>query len=127
MRAGPMHAVRSSRNGSQTCNPSAVSALDRLRSALLLSQSFAQNLARTACRLQGCSHRDAYCIWAVKPRKTVKTDAYLQTLSPNIYAVGDVAGPYQFTHTAAHQAWCAAVNALLGRLKRLKADHSAVP
>jgi pyruvate/2-oxoglutarate dehydrogenase complex dihydrolipoamide dehydrogenase (E3) component len=41
--------------------------------------------------------------------------------------VGDVAGPYQFTHTAAHQAWYAAVNALFGRFKRFKADYSVIP
>jgi pyruvate/2-oxoglutarate dehydrogenase complex dihydrolipoamide dehydrogenase (E3) component len=61
------------------------------------------------------------------PRKTIETNAYLQTLYPNIYAVGDVAGPYQFTHTAAHQAWYAAVNALFGRFKRFKADYSVIP
>jgi pyruvate/2-oxoglutarate dehydrogenase complex dihydrolipoamide dehydrogenase (E3) component/uncharacterized membrane protein YdjX (TVP38/TMEM64 family) len=60
-------------------------------------------------------------------RKTIETDAYLQTLYPNIFAVGDVAGPYQFTHTAAHQAWYAAVNALFGRFKRFKADYSVIP
>ena len=61
------------------------------------------------------------------PKKTIAADAYLQTLYPNIYAVGDVAGPYQFTHTAAHQAWYAAVNALFGRFKRFKADYSVIP
>ncbi len=60
-------------------------------------------------------------------RKTIETNAYLQTLYPNIYAVGDVAGPFQFTHTAAHQAWYAAVNALFGRFKRFKADYSVIP
>ncbi|ACB33976.1 SNARE associated Golgi protein [Leptothrix cholodnii SP-6] len=64
---------------------------------------------------------------ALTARKTVETDAYLQTLYPNIYAVGDVAGPYQFTHTASHQAWYAAVNALFGRFKRFKADYSVIP
>ena len=59
--------------------------------------------------------------------KTIETDAYLQTLYPNIYACGDVAGPYQFTHTAAHQAWYASINALFGRFKRFKADYSAIP
>ena len=63
----------------------------------------------------------------LSPRKTIDTNAYLQTNYPNIYAVGDVAGPYQFTHTAAHQAWYAAVNALFGRFKRFKADYSVVP
>lgn len=64
---------------------------------------------------------------SLTPRKTVETNDYLQTLYPNIYAVGDVAGPFQFTHTAAHQAWYAAVNALFGRFKRFKADYSVIP
>jgi pyruvate/2-oxoglutarate dehydrogenase complex dihydrolipoamide dehydrogenase (E3) component/uncharacterized membrane protein YdjX (TVP38/TMEM64 family) len=61
------------------------------------------------------------------PRKTIETNAWLQTSYPNIYAVGDVAGPYQFTHTAAHQAWYAAVNALFGRFRRFKADYRVIP
>ncbi len=60
-------------------------------------------------------------------RHTIETNEYLQTLYPNIYAVGDVAGPFQFTHTAAHQAWYAAVNALFGRFKRFKADYRVIP
>ena len=59
--------------------------------------------------------------------RTVVTNEYLETLYPNIYAAGDVAGPYQFTHTAAHQAWYAAVNALFGQFKRFKADYSVIP
>ena len=61
------------------------------------------------------------------PRKTIETNAYLQTLYPNIYAVGDVAGPFQFTHTAAHQAWYAGVNALFGRFRRFKAEYRVIP
>jgi len=59
--------------------------------------------------------------------RTVATNEYLQTLYPNIYACGDVAGPYQFTHTAAHQAWYAAVNALFGGLRKFRADYSVIP
>ena len=59
--------------------------------------------------------------------RTVETNEYLQTVYPNIYACGDVAGPYQFTHTASHQAWYAAVNALFGRFRKFKADYSAIP
>ena len=59
--------------------------------------------------------------------RTVETNEYLQTLYPNIYACGDVAGPYQFTHTAAHQAWYAAINALFGRFRKFRADYSVVP
>ncbi len=59
--------------------------------------------------------------------KTIEINAYLQTLYPNIYAVGDVAGPFQLTHVAAHQAWYAAVNALFGDLKSFKADYSVIP
>ena len=60
-------------------------------------------------------------------QRTVTTNAYLETLYPNIYAAGDAAGPYQFTHTASHQAWYAAVNALFGHFKRFKVDYSVIP
>ncbi|MFN0038331.1 MAG: FAD-dependent oxidoreductase [Burkholderiales bacterium] len=60
-------------------------------------------------------------------QRTVETNEFLQTLYPNIYACGDVAGPYQFTHTAAHQAWYAAVNALFGRFRKFRADYSVIP
>ena len=59
--------------------------------------------------------------------RTVKVDEYLQTLYPNILAAGDVAGPYQFTHTASHQAWYAAVNGLFGDLKKFKVDYTVIP
>jgi dihydrolipoamide dehydrogenase len=60
-------------------------------------------------------------------RRTVEVNEYLQTKYPNIYAAGDVAGPFQFTHTAAHQAWYAAVNSLFGKFKKFKADYSVIP
>ena len=63
----------------------------------------------------------------VSQTRTVESNEFLQTIYPNIYACGDVAGPYQFTHTAAHQAWYAAVNALFGRFRRFKADYSVIP
>ena len=59
--------------------------------------------------------------------RTVDTNAFLQTNYPNIYAAGDVAGPFQFTHTAAHQAWYAAVNALFDPFRKFKADYSVIP
>ncbi|MEY4268862.1 MAG: Mercuric reductase, partial [Pseudomonadota bacterium] len=59
--------------------------------------------------------------------RTVTTDAWLTTKFPNIYAAGDVAGPYQLTHVASHQAWFATVNALFGTFKRFKADYSVIP
>jgi pyruvate/2-oxoglutarate dehydrogenase complex dihydrolipoamide dehydrogenase (E3) component len=58
---------------------------------------------------------------------TVVTDDYLATIYPNIYAAGDVAGPYQFTHVASHQAWYASVNALFGHFRRFKADYRVIP
>jgi pyruvate/2-oxoglutarate dehydrogenase complex dihydrolipoamide dehydrogenase (E3) component/uncharacterized membrane protein YdjX (TVP38/TMEM64 family) len=63
----------------------------------------------------------------IPTQRTVVTNEYLETLYPNIYAAGDVAGPYQFTHTAAHQAWYAAVNALFGQFRRFKVDYSVIP
>lgn len=59
--------------------------------------------------------------------KTIETDEYLRTVYPNILACGDVAGPFQFTHTASHQAWYAAVNGLFGMLKKFKADYRVIP
>lgn len=61
------------------------------------------------------------------PKKTIATDAWLQTLYPNIYACGDVAGPWQLTHAGAHQAWYATVNALFGGIKRFRVDERVMP
>lgn len=58
---------------------------------------------------------------------TVAADPFLRTNFPNIYVCGDVTGPYQFTHTAAHQAWYASVNALFAPIKQFKADYSVIP
>jgi len=58
---------------------------------------------------------------------TIETNGLLQTNFPNIYCSGDVAGPYQFTHTAAHQSWYASVNALFGQFKRFSVDYSVIP
>ena len=58
---------------------------------------------------------------------TIETNALLQTNFPNIYCSGDVTGPYQFTHTAAHQSWYAAVNALFGGFKTFAADYRVIP
>ena len=63
----------------------------------------------------------------IKFDRTIDTDEYLQTLMPNIFAAGDVVGPYQFTHVAAHQAWYAAVNALFGTFKKFKVDYRVIP
>jgi len=63
----------------------------------------------------------------LNPNGTVETNKRLQTSVPGIYACGDVAGPYQFTHTASHQAWYASVNGLFDRFKSFKVDYSAIP
>jgi pyruvate/2-oxoglutarate dehydrogenase complex dihydrolipoamide dehydrogenase (E3) component len=63
----------------------------------------------------------------ISEKKTIATDEFLRTNYPNILACGDVAGPYQLTHTAAHQAWYAAVNGLFGQFKRFKVDYRVIP
>ena len=63
----------------------------------------------------------------VRKNGTLEVDEYLATRFPNIYAVGDVTGPYQFTHTSSHQAWYAAVNGLFGGFKRFKVDYRVIP
>jgi pyruvate/2-oxoglutarate dehydrogenase complex dihydrolipoamide dehydrogenase (E3) component/uncharacterized membrane protein YdjX (TVP38/TMEM64 family) len=76
-----------------------------------------------SARLQGFGIEEL----GIAVNRTVQVNEYLQTNYPNILAAGDVAGPYQFTHTAAHQAWYAAVNALFGTFKKFKADYSVIP
>ncbi|MGH8111337.1 MAG: FAD-dependent oxidoreductase [Rhodanobacteraceae bacterium] len=61
------------------------------------------------------------------PHRTIESDAWLRTLYPNIYACGDVAGPWQLTHAGAHQAWYATVNALAGGIKRFRVDARVMP
>lgn len=63
----------------------------------------------------------------ISQRGTIEHDEFLRTNYPNIYVCGDVAGPYQFTHTAAHQAWYASVNALFSPLKKFKVDYRVIP
>jgi len=64
---------------------------------------------------------------SVNDNGTVPVNEYLQTKYPNIYACGDVTGPYQLTHVAAHQAWYCAVNALFGTFRKFRADYSVIP
>ncbi|MCZ6881872.1 MAG: FAD-dependent oxidoreductase [Gammaproteobacteria bacterium] len=63
----------------------------------------------------------------INPNRTIEVNEYLQSSIPTIYACGDVAGPYQFTHVGAHQAWFASVNSLFGSFKRFKVDYSVIP
>jgi pyruvate/2-oxoglutarate dehydrogenase complex dihydrolipoamide dehydrogenase (E3) component/uncharacterized membrane protein YdjX (TVP38/TMEM64 family) len=76
-----------------------------------------------AARLQGFGLEEL----GVECGKTVTTNAFLQTTYPNIYAAGDVAGPWQFTHTASHQAWYAAVNALFDPFWKFRVDDRVIP
>jgi pyruvate/2-oxoglutarate dehydrogenase complex dihydrolipoamide dehydrogenase (E3) component/uncharacterized membrane protein YdjX (TVP38/TMEM64 family) len=74
-------------------------------------------------RLQGFGLEEL----GIPVNRTVQTNDYLQTVYPNILAAGDVAGPYQFTHVGAHQAWYAAVNGLFGGFRKFKVDYSVIP
>ncbi len=76
-----------------------------------------------AARLEGFGLEEL----GIPAKRTLDTNDYLETLYPNIYAAGDVAGPYQLTHVAAHQAWYASVNALFGQFKRFKTDYRVIP
>ena len=63
----------------------------------------------------------------IETNRTILTNEYLETIYPNIFAAGDIVGPYQFTHVAAHQGWYAAVNGLFGNLKKFKVDYRVIP
>ena len=83
------------------------------------------------CALGRVANTDGYGLEelgiSTTPTRTLETDEYLQTLYPNIYAAGDVAGPFQYTHAAAHQAWHATVNALFGGFRKFRVDYSVMP
>jgi len=76
-----------------------------------------------AARLEGYGLKEL----GIDTKKTVVHDDFLATKFPNIFVAGDVAGPYQFTHTASHQAWFASVNALFGQFKKFRADYRVIP
>ncbi len=78
-------------------------------------------------RVRGFGLEELGLVDPTAPARVLQTDAGLHTRLPNILAAGDVAGPWQFTHTASHQAWTAAVNALFGRFRRFKVDHRVIP
>ena len=84
---------------------------------------------RLLCAVGRVARLEGYGLEAlgIPTGKTVQTNEFMETIYPNILACGDVAGPFQFTHTAAHQAWYASVNALFGRLKRFRCDYSVIP
>jgi pyruvate/2-oxoglutarate dehydrogenase complex dihydrolipoamide dehydrogenase (E3) component/uncharacterized membrane protein YdjX (TVP38/TMEM64 family) len=76
-----------------------------------------------SARLKGFGLEDL----GIPTDRTVPVNEYLETPYPNILAAGDVAGPFQFTHTASHQAWYAAVNGLFGTFRKFKADYRVIP
>lgn len=84
---------------------------------------------RLLCAVGRVARLEGYGLEAlgIPTQRTIVTDEALRTVYPNILAAGDVAGPYQFTHVAAHQAWHAAVNALFGRFKRFAVDYRVIP
>ncbi len=64
----------------------------------------------------------------ISNKGTVVADEFLRTTNyPNIYVCGDVTGPFQFTHVAAHQAWYVAVNALFSPFKKFAVDYKVIP
>lgn len=78
-----------------------------------------------AARLEGFGLKELDI--PISKRRTIEVNEYLQAGYPSLYACGDIAGPYQFTHTASHQAWYASVNALFGKFKKFKVDYSIIP
>jgi pyruvate/2-oxoglutarate dehydrogenase complex dihydrolipoamide dehydrogenase (E3) component len=100
---------------------------------VLIAQAGAQELAiefdGLLCAVGRSARLTGYGLetLGIPTERTITTNDYLETIYPNIFAAGDVAGPYQFTHVASHQAWYAAVNALFGTFKKFKADYSVIP
>lgn len=76
-----------------------------------------------AARLQGMGLETL----GIRTDRTIDVNEFMQATYPNIFACGDAAGPYQFTHVAAHTAWFASVNALFGMFRRFRVDYSVIP
>jgi pyruvate/2-oxoglutarate dehydrogenase complex dihydrolipoamide dehydrogenase (E3) component/uncharacterized membrane protein YdjX (TVP38/TMEM64 family) len=76
-----------------------------------------------SARLTGMGLEDL----GIRTGRAIEVNEFLQATYPNIYACGDAAGPYQFTHVAAHMAWFASVNALFGMFRRFRVDYSVIP
>ena len=57
----------------------------------------------------------------------VQADPFLRTNYKNIFVVGDVTGPYQFTHTASYQAGIAVQNAIFPHPFKRKINYRVVP
>lgn len=76
-----------------------------------------------AARLEGYGLEEL----GIETDRTLVTNEHLQATFPHIYAAGDVAGPYQLTHNASHQAWFATVNALFGQFKKFKPGYEHLP
>ncbi len=104
---------------------------------LIVEPTDAQGAAQTAleydeliCAVGRRARLEGYGLEALgidTSNKMIETDAYLETIYPNIYAAGDVVGPYLFTHVSSHQAWYAAVNGLFGHFKKFKVDYRVIP
>ncbi|TXD97855.1 pyridine nucleotide-disulfide oxidoreductase [Psychrobacter frigidicola] len=92
-------------------------------------QAFEIEYDELLCAVGRSARLEGYGLEAlgVETDRTIVTNGYLETLYPNIYAAGDIVGPYQFTHVASHQAWYAAVNGLFGHLKNFKVDYRVIP
>jgi pyruvate/2-oxoglutarate dehydrogenase complex dihydrolipoamide dehydrogenase (E3) component/uncharacterized membrane protein YdjX (TVP38/TMEM64 family) len=92
-------------------------------------QELAIEYDQLVCAVGRSARLDGYGLEAlgIETNRTIVTNEYLETLYPNIYAAGDIVGPYQFTHVAAHQGWYAAVNALFGQFKKFKVDYRVIP
>lgn len=63
---------------------------------------------------------------ALDTRGYIQVNHYLQTSVKNIFACGDVVGPYQFTHMAGYQAGVILRNIIFPLVKS-RVDYSAVP
>jgi pyruvate/2-oxoglutarate dehydrogenase complex dihydrolipoamide dehydrogenase (E3) component/uncharacterized membrane protein YdjX (TVP38/TMEM64 family) len=116
-----MEAVRCERNG----NEQRLLVRDRTGKEEILSFDALLCAVGRAARTEGFGLEELGI--PLTPKRTIETNGWLQTIYPNIYACGDVVGPYQFTHTAGHQAWYASVNALFGHIKRFQVDYSVIP
>ncbi len=87
---------------------------------------FAQNVLVAVGRAPNLEGLDLEKAGVEYSRSGIRVNEYLQTGNKDIFACGDVVGPYMFSHVASYQAQICARNALFKRLAWQRVNYANV-
>jgi pyruvate/2-oxoglutarate dehydrogenase complex dihydrolipoamide dehydrogenase (E3) component len=106
----------------------ALDLLDRRSVGITETTFFADAILVAAGRTPNFRKLDLAVAGVEFDERGIRVNQFLQTSQPHIYAVGDVVGPFQFTHMADAQARVAVRNILMPfQFLRQRMDYSVVP